>query len=76
MLSRNLGVTISRQAINRMSTATALTAAGVVSWNQHSVTKMEASHKIQQPLSSLIIPTLQATIRAQRLVYTAVMVVM
>lgn len=80
MLSRNLGVTLSRHAINRMrnvSTATAIAAAGAVySWNQHSVTKLEASHNTQQPLSSLIIPTLEATIRAQRLVYTAFMVVM
>jgi aarF domain-containing kinase len=61
--------------MRNVSTATALTTAGVVSWHQHSVTELEASHSMQQPLTSLIIPTLEATIRAQRLVYTAFMVV-
>lgn len=75
---------LSRQQTSRVirifSTATALTAAGVsVAWsNQHSVAKLEAaSHKVQKPqsLSSLVIPTLEAAIRAQRLVLTAVAIV-
>jgi len=83
MLSRSLSVSLARQAsrrrtIRNVSTATALTAAGVYAWNQHStIAKMEASHhKTQQPsLSSLVVPTVEATIRAQRLVWTAIMIV-
>ena len=80
MLSSRFSVAISQQgsrrrALRNVSTAAALTAAGVVAWNQTSVTKLEASHKVQQPLSSLVIPTLEATIRAQRLVLTAIMIV-
>lgn len=87
MLSRRLSLSFSRQAsrrtrtIRNVSTATALTAASVAAWHQHShTTKLEASHhkqtqKQQPSLSSLVIPTVEATIRAQRLVLTAVMIV-
>jgi hypothetical protein len=78
ILSWRLGLPVSRQAFNRVrnvSTATALTAAGFGVWNQDSVAKLEASHNTQS-LSSLVIPTVEATIRAQRLVFTAIMIVM
>lgn len=63
--------------VRNASTAMVLTATGVVVWNQQSqlATKLESSHQIQQPLSSLVIPTLEATLRVQRLVLTAVMIV-
>ena len=78
MLARSFSVALSRQGSRRralVSTATAVTAVGLCAWNQQSVTKLEASHKTQQSLSSLVIPTFEAGIRAQRLVWTAIMVV-
>lgn len=83
MLTRSFGVALSRQACRRprtlASTATAVTAAGFYAWNynQQSITKLEASHKTQQQsLSSLVVPTFEAGIRAQRLVWTAFMIVL
>lgn len=87
MLSRQLGLTLSRNFVRRnhfsarnLSTGIALTTAGVVAWNLPFKTNLEASPHTQQqqqhvPLYSLVIPTLEATIRAQRLVWTAVEIV-
>lgn len=81
-MSLRIGAVASRYGsrlpfVRNVSTAVMLTATGVAVWNLQPqlVTKLEASHQVQQPLSSLVIPTLEATLRVQRLVLTAVMIV-
>lgn len=82
-MSKHVGAVAARYGrrlpfVRNVATAVALTATGVAVWNEQSqlVTKLEASsHQVQQPLSALVIPTLEAALRAQRLVLTAIMIV-
>lgn len=71
-----------RRSIHEVSTALTLTAtaAGLIAWNRQPIQlEAAASHQVpqqqQQPWSSLVIPTFEATVRAQRLVVTAIMIV-
>lgn len=80
MLSRKFGLALSRHASRCFTVSAggvALTVTGIAAWH-HQKVQLEApqhKHHQQQPLSSLIVPTLQATVRAQRLVATAFMIV-